>query len=287
MKYVFVITIGILFEIIISATIPLHNHLLTYFLIVVLYGLAGLFAHEKKHNHVLKVFMLLPMVIIKLFAVWVNAANYPFLFPVAFILTLLSYTLGYQTKQMKLITTFVFYTVFVCMLCTLSLVVIPQIKYEKSLKPISLKNKNITTWHLTNLEGNPYPFARVKGKVVLLNFTWHNCPPCIKKHPFLEELQQKYLGNNNVEIFEVYIGEYGTLAQATNFAKKSEASFQWLYDPENQLARQLQFEGAPHEVLLDKQGNVCHIGAGFSQDVSLIYINEITKKIDKALMAHK
>lgn len=47
-------------------------------------------------------------------------------------------------------------------------------------------------WALQNLEGKPFSFESVKGKVVFVNYwaTW--CPPCVAELPNQEELYKVY-----------------------------------------------------------------------------------------------
>ena len=49
----------------------------------------------------------------------------------------------------------------------------------------------------TDLEGKPYPIARLKGRLVLLNFWLTTCQPCLEELPSLLELASRY-GNKGM-----------------------------------------------------------------------------------------
>jgi hypothetical protein len=59
------------------------------------------------------------------------------------------------------------------------------------------KNKKIGTWKIPNLENDKLvDFSKFKGNVVLLEFWFKNCGPCVKAVPELNELMGKYKNDN-------------------------------------------------------------------------------------------
>ena len=188
-----------------------------------------------------------------------------------------------QKKNRPLI--YLFFVLYASLIYIIGFIVSPQIIYSRSIRDPNIYPKaRINSWDLLDLKGNSYSFEKVRGKVVLLNFTWKGCGQCIQKQPFTNILKQKYKSNNRLIILEVDLGKFDTMEDAIAFSKKGNKNLLWVYDPQNKLAERLLFEGAPHEVLIDSKGHIDFISAGFNKDISLIYLQEISQKIDKALL---
>jgi thiol-disulfide isomerase/thioredoxin len=283
-KTIIVFVVGVLLEISISATIPLQAKHWTYILAGTTYLIMGMLSHKYQLNGYQKGLFLLPLIMLKSFAISVNNLNIPFAFPFTFFISLIGFFLGYfilkKMRPVLLICLIVYaYAVYV-----IGFSISPKLIYEKSVaNPILYPKEKLTTWNLLDLNGNKVPFENVQGKVVLLNFTWKNCSQCIEKQPFTTILQQKYKYEKKLVILEVDLGKFDTITEAIALAKKSDNDLTWVYDAQNTLANKLLFAGAPHEVLIDKEGNIDFISAGFNRDISLIYVDEISRKIDIAL----
>lgn len=90
-----------------------------------------------------------------------------------------------------------------------------------------------TDFEATTIDGEKIQLNKLKGKVVVLNFWFKNCPPCRKEIPDLHLLAQKYkdkdvvflaLALDNEEILKNYLSEnnfsYKHIANARPIAKK-------------------------------------------------------------------
>ncbi|RZK50337.1 MAG: TlpA family protein disulfide reductase, partial [Pedobacter sp.] len=62
-------------------------------------------------------------------------------------------------------------------------------------------------YKLTDIEGNKYDIKDVKGKIVVLNFWFINCPPCKQEIPELNKLQAKFKDSANVLFLGIALDE--------------------------------------------------------------------------------
>lgn len=140
---------------------------------------------------------------------------------------------------------------------------IPQIIPVGSLAPdwtlpLYNKNENIS---LSNL----------KGKVILLDFWFKNCGPCIESIPHLNAINKKFSDKE----FEVLgINTWDSKKDVTWFCNKHQVKYNVLINGKD-LAEQYGISAFPTLVLIDKAGKVLYSG-GFNQ-------SEIEKLIEKVL----
>lgn len=124
--------------------------------------------------------------------------------------------------------------------------------------PFYNKNENIS---LSNL----------KGKVILLDFWFKNCGPCIESVPHLNAINKKFSGKK----FEVLgINTWDSKKDVTWFCNKHQVSYNILMNGKD-LAEKYGINAFPTIVLIDKEGKVLYSG-GFNQ-------SEIEKLIEKVL----
>lgn len=68
----------------------------------------------------------------------------------------------------------------------------------KQLRRSNLKGKPAVPFEMTDMEGNTITTESTKGKVVVLNFWFIACKPCIAEIPELNEVHEKYKDNKDV-----------------------------------------------------------------------------------------
>jgi peroxiredoxin len=130
----------------------------------------------------------------------------------------------------------------------------------------------------TTLKGNEVNLSMLKGKVVVLNFWFTTCLPCLKEIPELNKLVENY---NTDEV--VFIGF------ARDDKEKLEAFFEKFGDfdynivPESYLvADAYKVVGWPQSMIIDKEGRVFKSWAGLTENPADLS-QQIQKQIDFCL----
>lgn len=120
--------------------------------------------------------------------------------------------------------------------------------------------------------------ADLKGKVVFINFwaTW--CPPCKAEMPSIEQLKDKFKGNDNVVFMLVEIEHEKEKAHA--FLKDGKLDLPIFY-PESEIPTDWLGQSIPTTVILDKNGDVAahHEGmADYSRKEVFEFITDLINK---------
>jgi len=113
----------------------------------------------------------------------------------------------------------------------------------------------------------------LKGKVVLLEFWFKSCGPCIKAMPHYNDLQQKF-GKNNFELVTINIED--GIEDIEFFYKKYPPSYKMLYNGLG-LFEALGFNGCPSSLLVDRNGKAARTFFGFDQEAIEKSISELLK----------
>ena len=104
----------------------------------------------------------------------------------------------------------------------------------------------------TDLKGNPVDLDNLKGKLVILNFWFTGCAPCMQEIPELNSLVDKYKDDNSVVFLAI---TYDSPAQVKSFLSRKDFKF-------NQLAgradviKQYGINGYPTSMVIDKTGSI-------------------------------
>ncbi len=136
---------------------------------------------------------------------------------------------------------------------------------------------------------NGFEFEGTKGKVVILEFFGHHCPPCLASIPHLIDLQKKYPDKLQVIAFEVqgYNNE-----QLKAFVERKGINYIVVADGNDggfidYIARRAMWRGSiPFTVLLDSTHNVRYIQVGLIPESTLeelvhkLYVTKETKSSD-------
>ncbi|HFS66891.1 MAG TPA: TlpA family protein disulfide reductase [Flavobacteriia bacterium] len=102
----------------------------------------------------------------------------------------------------------------------------------------------------TDIEGNTYKLADLKGKIVVLNFWFTTCPPCIMEIPELNKIASKYKKNGVLFLAVTFDNK----EKVTNFLKEHPFYFKIITDAK--LVKKYGIIGFPTSILIDKEGKV-------------------------------
>ena len=101
-----------------------------------------------------------------------------------------------------------------------------------------------------------------KGKVVYLDFWASWCGPCAKSLPALDEIRKKYAGRG-FEVLAVNLDENPDDGLA--FLRDHPVSYPVVYDPKGDVPSAYDVQGMPYAFIIDRQGKVHHIHAGYRE----------------------
>jgi thiol-disulfide isomerase/thioredoxin len=113
---------------------------------------------------------------------------------------------------------------------------------------------------LKDLSGKAIKLSQLKGKVVLVDFWASWCGPCRESLPFLDKLSKSYREQGLV-VLGVNIDN--DAAAARKFLKDLPVSFAVVNDAEKQVAKAYAPPTMPSSYLIDRQGKVHVVHAGF------------------------
>jgi thiol-disulfide isomerase/thioredoxin len=115
---------------------------------------------------------------------------------------------------------------------------------------------------LKTLAGETVKLSALKGKVVLVDFWASWCGPCRESMPVLEKLSKSYKEQGFV-VLGVNIDNDAEAAR--KFLKDLPVSFQVVNDVQKQVAKAYAPPTMPSSYLIDRQGKVHVVHAGFKR----------------------
>jgi thiol-disulfide isomerase/thioredoxin len=131
---------------------------------------------------------------------------------------------------------------------------------------------------LAGLDGKPFPFENLRGKVVFVNVwaTW--CPPCIAEMPNIQSLYEK-VGSEKIAFVLLSIDE-GADDKVQKFIDKKGYTFP-VYRPASQIPDQFQSSAIPTTFILSPEGEIMdrHEGmANYNTPEVQKYLQSLVKK---------
>lgn len=138
-----------------------------------------------------------------------------------------------------------------------------------------LIGKPIESFSEKDLAGNLYTLKELKGKVVVINFWFINCPPCQMEIPELNGLVQAYKDNKDVIFLAIALDNP---SQLERFLQAVPFYYNIIPNGRN-LARQYNISGFPTHVVLNKEGLVTFHTDGLAENT----VHWVQKSINKAL----
>jgi peroxiredoxin len=111
-------------------------------------------------------------------------------------------------------------------------------------------NKPVPDIHFTTITGKKVELKKLKGKVVVFNFWFSACQPCIEEIPALNRLVKEYK-NKGVEFFGITYDSYKTVK---SFLPKHKFDFNIVCDVKN--ITETFSAGYPTTYIIDQKGIV-------------------------------
>lgn len=121
------------------------------------------------------------------------------------------------------------------------------------------------TWKLIALNDDSLSLAHLKGKVVLIDFFYKSCHPCMKALPLLQKLHEKYKDQGLVVIGIDPI-DNKIEDDMTNFLAKRGVTYPVLFST-RELSKQYSVSAYPTIYILDKEGKIIHRHSGYSEEM--------------------
>lgn len=123
-------------------------------------------------------------------------------------------------------------------------------------------------------DGSPIQLNHLKGKIVVINFWFISCSPCIKEMPELNELVKKYEGKE----VEFIAATFDSKEETNEFFKNRQFNYKQIVAARN-LITLYKITAYPTHLILDQDGKVIFTQLGYNSKI----IEQMTKLIDAAL----
>jgi|GEM_PF-987156 len=105
----------------------------------------------------------------------------------------------------------------------------------------------------------------LRGKVILLDFWYRGCLPCLKTIPYLIKLQEEF--KNDLVI--IGINDVDDKEDVTNFLNYKKANYLSTYKSEINISKSLKFNAFPTLLALNKKGEIVKTQIGFDDKSTL------------------
>jgi peroxiredoxin len=152
----------------------------------------------------------------------------------------------------------------------LKLTSIPSYIKLKDYKPYKApellpKNTIAPNWSLLSLKDKTVTLSDYKGKLVLIDFFYKSCYPCILALPALQNLHEKY-NDKGLEVIGINPFDTKEKDDIDNFLAKRGVSYTILLGGKN-VAKEYHVSGYPTMYLIDKNGKIILSQVGYGEGV--------------------
>ena len=258
------------------------------FIVGLLYFFSALLYHNRKWWGYVSPLLYSIIILLPFVGVYVSIVIYynalhglPILF-----MPIVAFGIGYlvlfniRKPVLRLLSTLVFViilsiTAYIGMPNYLSFIFNDPVVENTNLSEITLKDQNLEAFAL----------SQWKGKVVVLDFWNTACAICFRKFPVYNDLYLHYKDNPVVAIYAVNLKlKQRTIKQIMVTTEKLDYDFSFLYTTDSTakiLRDQLNINGVPHLVIIDKNGEV-HYSGGMITDKKVM-VNNVYRMIDALL----
>lgn len=125
-----------------------------------------------------------------------------------------------------------------------------------------LIGKSAPNYKMIDINGNTISSENTKGKVVVLNFWFTTCKPCISEIPELNKVYDKYIKDTNVVFASI---TFNNRDEVNSFLKKYPIKYPVVSNAK-EICDLFKATGYPTNIVIDKNGNYFdYISGGFPQ----------------------
>ena len=142
----------------------------------------------------------------------------------------------------------------------------------RGMGPTYWDDKPAPTFIVDTMDGREVNLTSLKGKVVVLNFWFIGCKPCVMEMPELNELTKAFEGQE-VEFLAFALDKEDRIKQ---FLKEKEFIYQIVPEARS-TAKEYKVSGYPTHMIIDQQGTVAFFQRGYKQGTGDILEREIAK----------
>lgn len=122
-----------------------------------------------------------------------------------------------------------------------------------------LVGTNSPVFSATDINGNKYSLNSLKGKIIVMNFWFVECKPCVMEIPELNKLVEKYK-NKNV----VFLGfALNDKSEIDIFLKKKNFNYN-LIPKSSEIAAKYKVSSYPSHIIIDGNSKIVYVTSGLS-----------------------
>jgi peroxiredoxin len=149
--------------------------------------------------------------------------------------------------------------------------------YEKRQRAIvEMTGKPAPDFTLSDLNGKKWTLSKLKGKVVVLNFWFTSCPPCIQEMPKLNELVNNYKHKDVIFLALTY----NDAKKASTFLSAHEFDY-FVLPGSGNTDKAYQMTSWPTSFVVSRDGKI-KLAVGSEEDIALT----VSKQIELELKSH-
>lgn len=123
---------------------------------------------------------------------------------------------------------------------------------------------------VTDINGKKIKLSRLKGKIVVLNFWFIKCPPCIQEIPDLNKLKTKFK-DDNVEFIAI---TFNTKEEIKTFLKAKKFNYTLAHSANN-IINNYRVSSFPTNMVINQKGEIVLKELGYRTNINTVLSNAI------------
>ena len=131
------------------------------------------------------------------------------------------------------------------------------------INPSELIGKSGPEFEMVDINGNTISSDDTRGKVVVFNFWFTTCKPCIDEIPELNEVYEKYKNNSNVIFASITFDE---IKKVESFLEKHPLEYPVVAES-MEIIELFGIQGFPTNLILDKEGKYFDYAKGGNPEI--------------------
>ncbi len=140
----------------------------------------------------------------------------------------------------------------------------------------SLVGIDAYNFEVKTTKGKKYKLSDLKDKIVVLNFWYLGCRPCVHEFPDLNNVVEKYKNNKNVIFLGISVD--GKEEVIKIFLKRKIFNYQ-IVVTDYKIAKKQGVYLYPTNIVIDKKGKITFALAGRVMDIEKLLTEEIEKNL--------